>query len=294
MKVAIVGYGNVGKELEKQIEKDKNLQLVGIFSRRNLTNPNALPLKDLPLFKGKIDLLFLAMGSYNDLTENLHLFEDFDTVDSYDNHGKISAYKRTMQSLKGQNVSLVAIGWDPGILSLCRNMLPMAEHTATVWGEGISQGHSNALKNVKGVIDGVQFTQPKQDAHALAKGGETRPQKLHTRVCHVACVSGDQKQVARQIKRIPDYFDGYDVQINFCTPQQVRKYKQKTSHCGHVVGVGDGFCFDCKLHLQNNAQFTAKIMIEYGKIVPLLRRDGYLGAFDVLDLPLKYFARNTL
>lgn len=294
MKVAIVGYGNVGKALKTIVERDTGMQLVGVFSRRKLSLPDYLPFDELPNYRGKIDTLLLALGSYGDVVENAQNFAGFDTIDCFDNHAKISAYKCLMGKLNSKNLSIVATGWDPGILSVVRALFHFGTPPTTIWGEGISQGHSNALRTIPQVIDGVQFTLPVKNATDLAKNGQRDGQKLHKRVCYVACVEGAKGDVEREIKSMPYYFDGYDTQVVFCTPQEVRKLKQKTAHAGRVVASGDGFHCEARVSMQNNALFTAKIMTRYAKILPKLKADGYLGAVDVLDIPPRYLTENNV
>lgn len=294
MKVGIVGYGNVGKALCTLAEQDENLQLVGVFSRRKLSLSYYLPFDSLQEYRGKIDCLLVALGSNADVLEQAEKLRGFDTVDCYDNHAKISAYKSLMSKLNGRNLSIVSTGWDPGMLSLLRALFDFGTTPTTLWGEGVSQGHSNAIRTIAEVIDGVQFTLPKKNATELVELGEKDATKLHQRVCYVACVESAKNKVEQEIKAIPYYFDGYETKVVFCTPQQVRKLKQKTGHAGKVVATGDGFCCEGGVKMLNNAQFTAKIMLRYAKIVPRLKGDGYIGAVDVLDIPLRYLTSNNV
>ena len=294
MRVAIVGYGNVGKHLKTIIEMQQEMQLVGVFSRRKLALDKYIPFDDLPRYRGKIDLLFVALGSYGDVVENAHNFAGFDTIDCFDNHNKIAAYKSFLGKLNNKNLSIVAMGWDPGLLSAVRALFCFEDMPTTIWGEGVSQGHSNALRNIDEVIDGVQFTVPVKNAIDLAKNGVADATKLHQRVCYVACIEGAQDKVKQEIQHMPHYFDGYDTKVVFCTPQEVRKLKQKTGHGARVVAKGNDYCCEADVRMQNNAQFTAKIMVRYGKILPKLKRDGYLGAVDVLDIPLRYLTQKDV
>ena len=294
MRVAIVGYGNVGKALKTVVEMEADMHLVGVFSRRKLSLAEYLPFDELQNYRGKIDLLLLALGSYGDVVENAQNFVGFDTVDCFDNHSKISAYKCLMGKLNSKNLSIVATGWDPGLLSIVRAVFDFGTPPTTIWGEGISQGHSNALRTIPQVMDGVQFTLPVKNAAELAKNGQRDAQKLHQRMCYVACVESAKDDVEREIKTMPYYFDGYDTKVVFCTPQEVRKLKQKTSHAGHVVASGLDFHCEAQVFMQNNATFTAKIMTRYAKILPKLKADDYLGAVDVLDVPLRYLTANNV
>lgn len=288
MKVGIVGYGNVGKALYKLVKDDHCLQLVGVFSRRRISLAEYVPFDELQSYRGKIDLLLVALGSYDDIENNVQSIVGFDTVDCFDNHAKIASYKKMLNEINGKNLSVVATGWDPGVLSLLRALWDFGTMPVTIWGEGVSQGHSNAVRTIDEVIDGVQFTIPKGDAMEQINNGEREERKLHKRVCYVACVENAKRKVEKKIKTMPHYFDGYETEVVFCTPQQVRKLKQRTSHCGRVIAIGEDFRCEGVVTMRDNATFTAKIMIRYAKIVTKLKNDGYVGAVDVLDVPLKY------
>lgn len=294
MKIAIVGYGNVGKALLQLVKQQDDMQLVGVFSRRRLTLPEYLPFDSIQTYRNKIDLLLVAHGSYGDIVQNAQALCGFDRVDCFDNHAKIASYKSLLSTINGKNLSVVATGWDPGILSIVRALFDFDNVPVTLWGEGVSQGHSNALRSIPEVIDAVQFTRPLKTATQLVTQGEIDATKLHERVCYVACVQSAKQKVEQQIKTMPYYFDGYQTQVIFCTPQEVRKLKQKTHHCGKVLCFGDGFSCQSTVEMQSNAHFTAQIMVRYAKIVPQLKADGYIGAVDVLDIPMKYLTKNNV
>ncbi len=294
MKIGIVGYGNVGKNLVKLAEIDNAVELVGVFSRRNLTIEKYEPLKNLDRFIDKIDVLLLAIGSYCDIENNIKLFENFHTVDSFDNHQNLEKYKKLLQSTKQNKLSLVGIGWDPGILSMARGILALDNIPTTIWGEGVSQGHSNALRNIKGVLDAVSFTIPKENALSISEMGNATATQLHKRLCYVACVTGCEEEVYQQIINMPHYFENYEVEIHFCSISEVKMQKQKCYHKGQVVSVSDGYRCHLQLEMKNNANFTAKIMLKYAKILPRLLQDGYCGILDVFDIPLKYLSSKQL
>lgn len=296
LRVAIAGYGNLGKSLEKLILQDCDLQLEAVFSRRYLDNKYFVPFKDSQQYSGKIDVVLLAMGSHDDIAKNLHGFTNFHTVDSFDTHAEIAAYKTLLQHTKPNKLSLCALGWDPGLLSMIRGLFSIAKgRTATFWGKGISQGHSNALRSVRGVLDAVEITLPNEDAKsAFCKGQECAEEERHSRLCYVACVTGDEERVEKEIREMPHYFAGQKVEIRFCTSSEVRRVKEQTEHAGEVVAFGEGFSANAKLKLQSNTDFTARIMLAYAKAVPQLAKDGFCGALDPFDVPLKYVAPLTL
>ena len=294
LRLAIVGYGNLGKSLENEIEKQSDLTLMGIYSRRNLNHEKYRPLKTVVQSKD-FDVALLALGSYNDILEYAPLFAHLDTVDSFDTHAKIAEYKATLNKTKKDNLSVISTGWDPGLLSLARGVFSIGGgKSVTLWGEGVSQGHSNAIRNIRGVIDAVQFTCPKPNAEQAILEGECDSGKLHDRICYVACVSSDKERIEKEIVSMPNYFADYDTKVIFSTEQEIRELKQRTAHRGQVISVGNGFCVKTDVKLDCNTDYTAKIMLDYAKAIPQLKADGYRGAVDVYDIPLRYLTDTKL
>ncbi|MCH5151314.1 MAG: diaminopimelate dehydrogenase [Clostridiales bacterium] len=294
LKLAIVGYGFLGKSLEKEIAKCNDLELAAIYSRRSLDNEKYRPLKQIGQ-SCDFDVALLALGSYNEITEYAPLFERLDTVDSFDTHAKIEEYKIQLNRAKKDSLAIISTGWDPGLLSLARGVFSVgADSCVTLWGEGVSQGHSNAIRVIRGVIDAVQFTKPKDNALELIRQGVTKGEKLHDRICYVACVDEDKDTVKKQIVEMPNYFKDYDTTVVFCAPQEVRELRQRTAHRGQVICHGEGFVATTDVRLDCNTDYTAKIMLSYAKAIPQLKKDGYRGALDVYDVPLRYLADNKL
>lgn len=294
MKLAIVGYGNLGKCLEKHIQADPQLSLAAIYSRRDIRHEKYIPLSEFSA-KADCDAVLLALGSYADIMQYKEMFNDVDTVDSFDTHAKIAEYKRYINAHKTRNLSIISTGWDPGLLSLARGLFSInADAVVTLWGEGISQGHSNAVRSIRGVTDAVQFTVPKKNAEQLVANGVYDEKKLHDRICYVACNDADRQRIENEIKTMPDYFVGYDTTVIFCTPAQVAALKLRTQHCGKTLCLGKGFGASAQLSVDDNADYTACIMLAYAKAIPALKRDGFTGAADVYDIPLKYIADRAL
>ena len=294
IKLAIVGYGNLGKSLEKEIAKRHDTELVAVYSRRNIDHEKLRALKTIEN-DYDFDVALIALGSYGDVTEYANTFAHLDTVDSFDTHAKIEQYKNELNKVKKDSLSIISTGWDPGLLSLARGVFSIGGGKAvTLWGEGVSQGHSNAIRSVRGVIDAVQFTCPKLSAEQKISKGETDSAKLHDRICYVACVASDRKRVKKEIVTMQNYFADYDTKVIFTTPQQVRELKQRTAHRGQVVVNGEGFCAKTDVQLDCNTDYTAKIMLDYAMAIPKLKADGYRGALDVYDIPLKYLASKNL
>lgn len=293
MKLSIIGYGNLGKSLEKEINESKDLELVAVYSRRNLDNVKYRPLREIGR-DDETEVMLIALGSKTDVRENAKLLAKFDTVDSFDTHAVMQEYKNELTTLNSERLALVGIGWDPGLLSVVRGTLGLSATPVTVWGKGISQGHSNAIRDIAGVIDAVQFTVPKENCEKLIEEGETDVKKLHDRLCYVACVESDKESIARQIKSMPNYFEGYDVEIKFVSPAEVRELKKDTRHCGQVFCRGRGYEAKTEIKLNCNTELTAQVMLKYARALPQLKKDGYRGALDAFDIPLRYVADKGL
>lgn len=274
IKAAIAGYGNLGKSLRRAIENSDDYALVGIFSRRSLNLPLYLPLGGAPAYANCIDVLFLAFES-SSLPTLAPAVKYFDTVDSFDIHQKAEEYAQRLNEVKPNTLSLYGAGWDPGLLSIIRSAATLCGKPVTTWGKGVSQGHSNALRRINGVTDGVEVTLPV----GLGK---------HKRLCYVCCDKALQERIEEEIRQIPCYFEGQDVEVRFCTKQQVERIKREGSHAGRVTASTPLYSADFLLKTQSNTDLTAAIMLTYGKVLTKLKAEGKRGAFSVLDIPLRY------
>lgn len=274
IKAAIAGYGNLGKSLRRAIENSDDYALVGIFSRRSLNLPLYLPLGGAAAYANCIDVLFLAFES-SSLPTLAPAVKYFDTVDSFDIHQKAEEYAQKLNEVKPNTLSLYGAGWDPGLLSIIRSAATLCGKPVTTWGKGVSQGHSNALRRINGVTDGVEVTLPV----GLGK---------HKRLCYVCCDKALQERIEGEIRQIPCYFEGQDVEVRFCTKQQVERIKREGSHAGRVTASTPLYSADFLLKTQSNTDLTAAIMLTYGKVLTKLKAEGKRGAFSVLDIPLRY------
>lgn len=292
-RVAIAGYGNLGKCLEKRIAVNDKFVLTHIFSRRNIDHPLRTAFTQAQNLND-IDVLLCTMGSYKDIEENISHFSRFDTVDCFDDHGKLVEYKRLLNATKPDTLSICAVGWDPGLMSVARNIFGTLGDVATTWGKGISMGHTNAIKSIRGVIDAVQFTVPQLNAETLFVEGEQDSKKLVKRICYVACVEQDKADVERQIRTMTDYFDGYETEVHFVSPRDVRALSANKSHRGTVYGKGDLWQGKFDLNVADNGLLTAEIMLKFAQAVSKLKTDGYTGACDIADIPLGYVFRRDL
>ena len=311
IKVGIVGYGNLGRGVTLAVNKAEDLECVGIFTRR--APESVKPVVDFPVysmeklndFKGKIDVLLLCGGSATDLPNTTaQLLKDFNTVDSFDTHAKIPEYFEKLDAVAKENgtLSAISIGWDPGVFSIARMLfgavLPDGKDY-TFWGKGVSQGHSDAIRRIKGVKNAIQYTIPKEDALNAVRNGsnpELSTRDKHLRECFVAIEDGaDKNAIESEIKNMPNYFADYDTIVNFVSAEEVLTMQKKLSHGGFVFRSGNttnenSHLLELSLRLDSNPEFTGSVLTAYGRAVAKLHKEGKTGCVTVYDIPLKYLS----
>ncbi len=304
IKVAIVGYGNLGRGVELSILKNPDMSLVAVFSRREpqsvkTINTPIYKIENILEFKDKVDVLILCGGSKDDLpVQGPEFAEHFNIVDSYDNHAKIPEYFASVdkEASKNKKVAMISIGWDPGMFSLNRlfgeALLPDGD-TYTFWGKGLSQGHSDAIRRVDGVKAGVQYTIPQEDAIELVRSGN-RPnlstKDKHKRECFVVLKDDAiASKVENEIKTMPNYFEPYETTVNFISQEEFDKNHQAMPHGGFVIrsGVsssGVNQVVEYSLKLDSNPEFTASVLVAYARATYKLAQKGDFGAKTAFDV----------
>lgn len=306
IRIAIAGYGNLGRGVEAAIEKNPDMTLVGIFSRRDPASLQPLRagtpvhrLESLAAHGEAIDVLILCGGSKDDLpAQGPQLAALFNTVDSFDTHARIPEYFAAVDAPARANgkTALISIGWDPGLFSLNRlyseALLPDGA-TYTFWGKGLSQGHSDAVRRVPGVKAGVQYTLPSPQAIERVRAGE-RPQlstrDKHTRECFVVLEEGaDAAAVERAIVTMPDYFADYDTKVNFIDEATLMRDHRRMPHGGFVIrsgntSAGHAQVIEYSLQLESNPEFTASVLVAYARAAYRLNRQGQCGAMTAFDV----------
>jgi diaminopimelate dehydrogenase len=304
LKIGIVGYGNLGKGVELAISQNPDVELVAVFTRRDpgaiKTTSKVYPIDQIEDFKNQIDVMLLCGGSAQDLPEQVKsIAKVFNTVDSFDTHAKIPEYFDTVDKIAKANgtLALISTGWDPGLFSLARLLghvvLPQGEDY-TFWGKGVSQGHSDAIRRVKGVKNGVQYTVPMDSAIDRVRSGEN-PQlstaEKHQRVCYVVADSGaDTSAIEHAIKTMPHYFDEYQTTVNFISEEELLANHSAMPHGGMVLrsgvsGAGTKQRLEFNLALGSNPEFTASVLVAYARAVGKLAKGGQKGACTVFDIP---------
>lgn len=313
IRIGIVGYGNLGRGVERSIRLQDDLDTVAVFTRRKPETVQTLgaPVLDfiaLESMQNDVDVLILCGGSRNDLPEQTPaLAKKYSVVDSYDNHAKIPEHFAAVDAAaqQGQRTALISAGWDPGLFSLNRMFgeafLPEGE-TYTFWGRGLSQGHSDALRRVDGVADGVQYTIPAEDAIARVRAGE-KPQlstkQKHVRECFVVLTEGaDPETVRNDIVSMPDYFEPYDTVVHFITAQELAADHQGMPHGGFVIRSGatssdTNQVYEFSLALESNPEFTASVLVAYARAVHRMYEKKDFGAKTVYDVAPGLLSRKT-
>ena len=310
IKVGIVGYGNLGKAVEEIVLKDKRFDLVKIFSRRDGIKSSFGTKFDktdnLECYKGEIDILFLCVGSYSDIEKiGIKAITNFNTIDSFDTHKKLKDYILALDSCakKNSHVGLCAFGWDPGIMSLIRVLFDSLSFDKSksnaFWGKGVSQGHSDALRQIFGVENAIQYTIPNiQIVKQCKKLFNYSPQEFlkHKRVCFVSEKMGESREkITNEIVNMPNYFKGYDTEVNFVSNSEIRKKQKQLFHKGRIINnfkILDKYNvgLDFSLKLKSNPHFTAQIMCVGALIVRNLFYLNKFGAYSIFDVPLSFFS----
>ena len=312
--IGILGYGNLGRGVEKAVRNNLDMELVAIFTRRNPSelkvnsDAQVVSVNEIENWKDKIDVLILCGGSATDLPEQSPEFAKiFNIVDSFDTHAKIPEhFKNVDKSAKENNhTALISAGWDPGLFSLNRlyaNAILPNGKDYTFWGKGVSQGHSDAIRRIEGVLDARQYTIPVDSALEAVRAGEnpelTTRQK-HTRECFVVLKDGaDAKKVEQEIKTMPNYFADYDTTVHFITKEELNKNHSGIPHGGFVLRSGESsdgvkHLIEYRLKLDSNPEFTSSVLIAYARAVYRLNKEGSNGCKTVFDIAPAYLSAKT-
>ena len=307
MKLAIYGYGNLGKGVECAAAKAQDAELVGIFTRRDPSSvkPHSgvpvYPAADILNFRDDIDVLIICGGSATDLPGMTPaLANDFNVLDSFDTHASIpDHFDRVDKAAKESgHIALISAGWDPGMFSLNRlyasAILPDG-CDYTFWGRGVSQGHSDAIRRIDGVKDARQYTVPVPEALERVRRGENpilSVREKHTRECYVVAEEGaDLARIEREIKEMPHYFDEYDTTVTFITQEELNRDHRGIPHGGEVIRTGvtgwngeNKHVIEYSLKLDSNPEFTASVLVAFARAIDRMRRRGETGCRTVFDI----------
>ena len=314
IRIGIVGYGNLGRGTELAVRQTPDTELACVFTRRAPESVKILtegvpvyPISEIADHKNDVDVLILCGGSATDLpVQGPELAEMFCTIDSFDTHAKIPQYFGAVDAAakKGGNVSIISVGWDPGMFSVARLygscILPEGKDY-TFWGKGVSQGHSDAIRRVEGVADAKQYTIPVDEAVEAVRRGEdpelTTRQK-HTRECFVVVKEGaDKAKIEAEIKNMPNYFADYDTTVHFISQEELDRDHSGIPHGGFVIRSGKTgvngetkHIVEYSLKLGSNPEFTSSILVAYARAAYRLHKEGQSGAKTVFDIAPAYLS----
>lgn len=315
IRIGIAGYGNLGKGVELAVRQNDDMELVGVFTRREpetvklmTEGVNVYNMKDVPDMQDKIDVMIICGGSATDLPQQTpELAKYFNVIDSFDTHARIPEHFANVDKVCRENghVAFISLGWDPGLFSLNRlyaeSILPSGK-TYTFWGKGVSQGHSDAIRRVEGVKKGIQYTCPVDAAMDAVRSGsqpELTTREKHTRVCYVVTEDGaDKAKIEETIKGMKNYFDEYDTTVNFISEEEFDAEHNKMPHGGFVMRsgmTGDGEkthqMIEYSLKLGSNPEFTASVLVAYARALSRLKAEGAVGCKTAFDIAPAYLSR---
>lgn len=303
MTVGIVGYGNLGRSIEKNLIDNPSFSLIAIFSRREVVSPFGTKVENVNNildYVGKIDILFLCGGSKSDILRTAFpLAKHFHTIDSFDTHSKIESYRSRLdkQNKENNKCSVISCGWDPGLFSIMRYLITsICGNAYCFWGKGVSQGHTQALSEIDGIENAVQFTCPNKSIIKKISSNKIVsfcPEAAHKRVCYVSTnKKSDKHLINSQIKNMPNYFLGYNTLIHHTTSKRIARLMRNPAHKGVVLSPGEEMKFSLKL--KSNPDFTARVLIAYSKALKHMILNQNFGAKTVLDIPISWLIDQSI
>ena len=307
IRIGIVGYGNIGRGVEQAIKRNEDMELAAVFTRRDPASvkvategAKVVHMDDMLSMKGDVDVMVLCGGSATDLpVMGPEIAANFNTIDSFDTHAKIPEYFANVDKAakEGNNISIISVGWDPGMFSLNRlyaESILVQGSTYTFWGKGVSQGHSDAIRRIPGVKNAIQYTVPVDEAVDQVRSGsepKLTTRDKHTRECYVVAQEGANKaEIENAIKTMPNYFDEYNTTVHFISEEELKRDHSKMPHGGFVIRTGETgeegnkHVIEYSLKLDSNPQFTASVLIAYARAAYRLNQKGENGARSVFDI----------
>lgn len=314
IKIAIAGYGNLGRGVECAIAQNPDTELYGVFTRRNPSDVKTLKedtkvfsLNDIEKHKENIDVVILCGGSATDLpVQTPKLAESFNVIDSFDTHANIPKHFENVDAAAkaAGKVAMISVGWDPGLFSLNRlyaqAILPDGKDY-TFWGKGVSQGHSDAIRRIDGVLDARQYTIPVEAALEAVRSGknpELTTREKHTRECFVVAEEGaDKARIENEIKTMPNYFADYDTTVHFISAEEMERDHSGIPHGGFVIRCGNTGLNNEKTHiieyslkLDSNPEFTSSVLVAYARAAYRMNKEGISGCKTVFDVAPAYLS----
>lgn len=313
IKIGILGYGNLGRGVEAAVHQNADMELVGVFTRRDpasldvATQGVAVRSAD-DLLSGDrldIDVLVICAGSATDLPEMTPRYaRRYNVIDSFDTHAHIPDHFSAVDAAAGESgtLALISAGWDPGLFSLNRlfgNAFIPEGKDYTFWGRGVSQGHSDAVRRIEGVADARQYTVPVESALEEVRAGknpELTTRQKHTREVYVVSEEGaDRDAITEEITTMPNYFDEYDTTVHFISQEEMDRDHSQLPHGGFVLrsgkmASGAGSVIEYSLKLDSNPDFTSSVLLAYARAVARMSAEGQKGCRTVFDVAPSYLS----
>ena len=314
MKIGILGYGNLGKGVECAIKQNPDLELAAVFTRRDPSSVKILTsgvpvysIADAEKHKDEVDVLVICGGSATDLPKQTPEFAKyFNVIDSFDTHARIPEHFANVDKAAKDNghIALISCGWDPGMFSLLRlygNCVLPNGQDYTFWGKGVSQGHSDAIRRIKGVKDARQYTVPVPSALEAVRAGknpELTTRQKHTRECFVVAEDGaDKARIEKEIKEMPNYFADYDTTVTFISEEELKRDHAGIPHGGFVIRSGKtgwdnefNNVIEYNLKLDSNPAFTSSVLAAFARAIFRLNKEGQTGCRTVFDIAPAYLS----
>ena len=317
IKVAIAGYGNLGRGVECALAQNSDMELFGVFTRRSpesvktvFDSTNVYHIDTITEYKNDIDVLIICGGSATDLpVQTPELAKSFNVIDSFDTHANIPTHFANVDASAKQSgkIAMISVGWDPGMFSLNRlyaeAVLPCGKDY-TFWGKGVSQGHSDAIRRIEGVADARQYTIPKDEALEAVRSGanpDLTTREKHLRECFVVAKEGaDKAKIETEIKTMPNYFADYDTIVHFISEEEMKKDHSGIPHGGFVIRSGktgadseNTHFIEYSLKLDSNPEFTASVLVCYARAAYRMNKEGMSGCKTVFDVAPTYLSARS-
>ena len=313
IRLGILGYGNLGRGVEKAAAAAEDITLAAVFTRRDpktlkiASNAPVYSADDMAAHKDEIDVLILCGGSANDLPEQTPAAAKlFNVIDSFDTHARIPEHFANVDAAAkaAGKTGIISIGWDPGLFSLMRlisNAVLPDGNDYTFWGRGVSQGHSDAARRVEGVKDARQYTVPVASAIEKVRSGEDpvlTTREKHTRECYVVAEAGaDKDKIAETIKNMPNYYADYDTSVTFITEEEMQRDHSRLPHGGCVIRSGrtgeNKHTIEFSLKLDSNPEFTSSVLVAYARAAYRMNKEGMTGCKTIFDVPPAYLINRS-
>lgn len=314
IKIGLYGYGNIARGVECAVKQNDDMVVTAVFTRREPSSVKTVfgeakvyKTNEILEHKDEVDVLIMCGGSATDLpVQTPEMVKHFNVIDSFDTHKRIPEHFKNVDEAakKSGKIGIISVGWDPGMFSLNRlfgNCILPDGADYTFWGKGVSQGHSDAIRRIDGVVDARQYTIPVESALERVRNGENpvlTAREKHTRECFVVAEDGaDKERIKNEIVTMKNYFDEYDTTVHFITAEELKRDHSGIPHGGFVIRTGktgkdleNSHIIEYSLKLDSNPEFTASVITAYARAAYRLNNEGASGCKTVFDIAPAYLS----